>query len=170
MLKRMPLDLTIVQPSHYHSKTGRRVFKTHRRALVPLTLPYLAALTPADWHVKLVDEQIEDIDYDRHTDLVAITSWTLHSPRAYDIAAEFRRGVKVIMGGPHVFFLLKEAKEHCDAVGIGEAEPIWARMLNDAAASAKMPDSSAGFRHDSKPANSYTSRGSRPAIARSAHW
>jgi radical SAM superfamily enzyme YgiQ (UPF0313 family) len=134
-LKRMTLDLTIVQPSHYYSKTDRRVFKTRRRAVVPLTLPYLAALTPPDWHVKLVDEQIEDIDYGRQTDLVAITSWTLHSPRAYDIAAEFRRrGVKVIMGGPHVFFFSQEAKEHCDAIGIGEAEPIWARMLNDAAA------------------------------------
>ncbi|MGO9171156.1 MAG: B12-binding domain-containing radical SAM protein [Rhodomicrobium sp.] len=131
----MSLDLTIIQPSHYHTRTDRRVFKTRRRALVPLTLPYLAALTPPEWRVTLIDEQLEDIDYARHTDLVAITTWTVHSPRAYDIADEYRRrGVKVIMGGPHVFFYPEEAAEHSDAIGVGEAEPIWAQMLADAAA------------------------------------
>ncbi|MGC2630633.1 MAG: radical SAM protein, partial [Rhodomicrobium sp.] len=131
----MTLDLTIIQPSHYHSKTDRRVFKSRRRAVVPLTLPYLAALTPTEWRVTLVDEQVQEIDFDRPTDLVAITAWTLHSLRAYDVAAEFRRrGVKVIMGGPHVFFYPEESAGHCDAIGIGEAEPVWANMLADAAA------------------------------------
>ncbi len=131
----MALDVTIIQPSHHYSKTDRRVFKTRRRAVVPLVLPYLAALTPPDWTVKQVDEQVDDIDFDRRTDVVALTAWTLHSPRAYEIAAEFRRrGVKVIMGGPHAFFYPEEASEHVDAIGIGEAEPIWATMLEDAAA------------------------------------
>ncbi len=131
----MPLELTIIQPSRYYSKTDRRVLKTKRRAVVPLVLPYLAALTPPGWNVKLIDEQIEDIAFDRPTDLVAITAWTVHSTRAYDVAAKFReRGVPVIMGGPHVFFFPDEAAEHCDAIGIGEAEPIWAEMLADAAA------------------------------------
>ena len=131
----MPLELTIIQPSRYYSKTDRRVLKTKRRAVVPLVLPYLAALTPPGWNVKLIDEQIEDIAFDRPTDLVAITAWTVHSTRAYDVAAKFReRGVPVIMGGPHVFFFPDEAAEHCDAIGIGEAEPIWAEMLAGAAA------------------------------------
>lgn len=131
----MPLNLTIIQPSYYRSRTNRAIFKTRRRTVVPLTLPYLAALTPPEWDVTLVDEQIEDIDFDRPADVVAVTTWTLHSLRAYDIAAEFRRrGVKVIMGGPHVFFYPEESAEHADAVGIGEAEPIWPRMLADAAA------------------------------------
>ena len=83
----------------------------------------------------ILDEQVQEIDFDRPTDLVAITAWTLHSLRAYDIAAEFRRrGVTVIMGGPHVFFYPEESADNCDAVGIGEAEPIWAQMLADAAA------------------------------------
>jgi radical SAM superfamily enzyme YgiQ (UPF0313 family) len=131
----MSLNLTIIQPSFYISKTNPKVFKTKRRAVVPLTLPYLAALTPPEWNVTLIDEQVQDIDFDAPTDLVAISTWTLHSLRAYDIAAGFRRrGVKVIMGGPHVFFYPEEAAENCDAIGIGEAEPIWAEMLTDAAA------------------------------------
>ena len=64
---------------------------------------------------------------------MAITTWTLNSYRAYDIADEFRRrGVPVILGGPHTFFHAEEAGEHCDAVGIGEAEGIWTQMLEDA--------------------------------------
>jgi radical SAM superfamily enzyme YgiQ (UPF0313 family) len=105
------------------------------RALVPLTLPYLAALTPKDWDVTLVDEQLQDIDFNAKPDLVAITSWTVHSIRGYDVARKFRdQGIPVIMGGPHVWFHPEEASKHCDAIGIGEGEPIWAKMLEDAAA------------------------------------
>jgi radical SAM superfamily enzyme YgiQ (UPF0313 family) len=102
---------------------------------VPLTLPYLAALTLEGWDIKLQDDQLQPIDFDCPADLVAITSGTLNSLRAYDIADEFRRrGVPVIMGGPHTLFHAEEAREHCNAVGIGEGEVIWPRMLTDAAA------------------------------------
>ena len=125
--------ILIIQPSHYVSKTNRTVFKSRRRLLVPLTLPYLAALTPADWDIDLVDEQFQDIDFKSKPDVLAISCWTMHSVRAYDVAAEFRkRGIPVIMGGPHVWFYPEEAAEHCDAVGIGEGEPIWVQMIEDA--------------------------------------
>lgn len=131
----MPFHLTIIQPSHYPSKSSSRIVKTRRRTLVPLVLPYLAGLTPADWSITAIDEQLENIDFDQRTDLVALSTWTLHSRRAYEIADEYRRrGVKVIMGGPHVFFYPDEAEQYCDAIGIGEAEPIWGQMLNDTAA------------------------------------
>ena len=79
--------ILIIQPSHYVSKNDRTVFKSRMRALVPLTLPYLAALTPKGWEVTLVDEQLQDIDFNTKPDLVAITSWTVHSIRGYDVAA-----------------------------------------------------------------------------------
>ncbi len=131
----MSNKLLVIQPSHYHSKSDHTVFKTKSRSLVPLALPYLAALTPREWDVTLVDEQVQDIDFDSQPDLVAITCWTIHSIRAYDVAREFRnRGIPIIMGGPHVWFRPEEAAEHVDAIGIGEGEPIWAHMLQDAAA------------------------------------
>jgi radical SAM superfamily enzyme YgiQ (UPF0313 family) len=131
----MSKRLLIIQPSHYLSKQNHTLLKTGMKPLVPLTLPYLAALTPEGWDVTLVDEEIQDVDvHSKPTpDVVAITTWTIHSIRAYDIADEFRRqGVPVIMGGPHVWFDPQEAARHCDAIGIGEGEPIWARMLEDA--------------------------------------
>jgi radical SAM superfamily enzyme YgiQ (UPF0313 family) len=125
--------LLILQPSYYCSKTDRTVFKVRRRPVVPLTLPYLAALTPPDWKVRLLDEALEPVDFAARPDLVAITTWTLNSYRAYDLADEFRRrGVPVILGGPHTYFHADEAGEHADAVGIGEGEGIWTQMLEDA--------------------------------------
>ena len=130
----MAHKLLIVHPSHYRSKIDRTIYRVSRRPVVPLTLPYLAALTPGDWQVRLVDEQLQGIDFDSPADLVAITAWTLNSLRAYDVAKEFRRrGRPVIMGGPHVYFYPEEAGDHCDAVGIGEGEVLWSRMLADAA-------------------------------------
>lgn len=69
----MSHKLLIIQPSYYRSKADRRVFKARRRSVVPLTLPYLAALTPAGWEVTLLDEQLDRIDFDRPFDLVAIS-------------------------------------------------------------------------------------------------
>jgi len=131
------MKLKIIQPTYYTNGTngsGQSLYKTRRRTLIGLTLPYLAALTPKDWDVELVDEQVVDIDFDAPVDLVAITTWTINSFRAYDISRKFReRGIPVIMGGPHTFFHSEEAIEHCDAVAIGEGEEIWPGMLQDAA-------------------------------------
>ncbi|HSW39321.1 MAG TPA: radical SAM protein [Acidobacteriota bacterium] len=127
------MKLQIIQPAHYVSYTNRSLHRTTKRSVVNLVLPYLAALTPEGWDVVLIDEQLEDVDFDAAVDVVAITAWTMNSLRAYEIADRFRqRGVKVIMGGPHTFFHRDEAAAHCDAVGIGEGEHIWARMLEDA--------------------------------------
>lgn len=126
--------LFIIQPSHYRTRCSLAIHKSRKRALVPLTLPYLAALTPKEWNVELIDEQLRNLDFQAPVDLVAITTWTINSFRAYEIADRFReRGVPVIMGGPHTYFYAEEAAEHCDAVGIGEGENIWPMMLEHAA-------------------------------------
>jgi radical SAM superfamily enzyme YgiQ (UPF0313 family) len=132
--------LLIISPSYYRSKANRELFTARRRRVVPLTAAYLAALTPAPWRVALLDEQLEPVNFDRPVDLVAISVLTLNSLRAYDIADEFRRrGVPVILGGPHMFFHAEEAGAHCDSVGVGEAEPIWLKMLEDARAGCLQP-------------------------------
>jgi radical SAM superfamily enzyme YgiQ (UPF0313 family) len=41
-------------------------------------------------------------------------------------------GKKVIIGGIHVTALPDEAKEHADAIVLGEAETVWKDLLNDA--------------------------------------
>ncbi|MGC9194264.1 MAG: B12-binding domain-containing radical SAM protein [Syntrophobacteraceae bacterium] len=128
------MKLLIIQPSHFLGRSNRQIYRGKKKNLIGLTLPYLASLTPKEWDVKLVDQQLTDIDFDTKVDLVAITVLTANSLPAYEIADKFRaRGVRVIMGGPHTFFFHEEVAQHCDAVGIGEGEIIWKTMLDDAA-------------------------------------
>jgi radical SAM superfamily enzyme YgiQ (UPF0313 family) len=97
-----------------------------------LGLPTVAALTPAEHDVVLIDERVQDIDYDEPVDLVGLTAMTCYANRAFEIADEFRaRGVPVVMGGPHATLAPYEALEHCDAVVIGEAENVWTDLLTD---------------------------------------
>ena len=56
----------------------------------------LAAVTPADFSVRLVSETVEDIPFDDDWDLVGITGMGSGIVRAWQIADEFRkRNVKV---------------------------------------------------------------------------
>jgi len=142
------MKLQIIQPTHYISPSNRSLHKTKKRSVVNLSLPYLAALTPKDWHVTLIDEQLVDVDFAADVDVVAISTWTMNSLRAYEIADRFRdRGIPVLMGGPHTFFHEEEAAGHCDAVGMGEGEDIWPVMLTDAAAGSLKKFYRAGEHH-----------------------
>lgn len=97
-----------------------------------LGLPTIAAYTPPDCQVKMVDERISPVDFDDDADLVGITVMTPLATRAYEVADEFkRRGKTVVMGGMHVSALPEEALEHCDAVAIGEGEKVWPQMVED---------------------------------------
>ena len=109
--------------------TGGMMFR-----LPNLGLLRVAALTPPDWEVKIVDEKIEPLDLNQPADLVGITTMTTTVKRGYEIADHFRRrGIKVVMGGMHVSCLPQEALQHCDAVVAGEAEGLWPALLNDLA-------------------------------------
>ena len=103
----------------------------------PITGIHLAALTPAHHRVRVIHQQVEPIPYDTDADLIALSFFSGFAPEAYRLAREFkRRGKIVVAGGPHATFWADEALAHdCDAVVIGEAEPVWAQLLDDAAGS-----------------------------------
>ena len=97
-----------------------------------LALGVLAALTPDDWEVKIIQEPADEIVYDQDVDLVGISAATHTAKRGYEIADEFRkRGKKVILGGIHPTVMTEEALQHCDSVCIGEAETVWKTILED---------------------------------------
>ena len=100
----------------------------------PLGLLTVAGLTPPDWEIAICDENVAVPDYQAmpRPDLVGLTAFTSQAPRAYELAAEFRRqGVPVVMGGIHATMCLDEARERVDAVVTGEAESVWAQVLKD---------------------------------------
>ncbi len=99
----------------------------------PLAIAVLSALTPKNWTRSFYDDRIEEIDFDRPTDLAAISVEAYTARRAYQIAAEYkRRGVPVVMGGYHPTSCPEEASEHANAIVIGEAEGVWRQILEDA--------------------------------------
>ncbi len=107
--------------------------KTNKQMLMPqLALIILKGLTPEGHRAVTVDEEVEDIDLDQDCDLVGISFMTANAPRAYWLAGEFRkRGKTVVLGGVHPTLLPDEALPHADAVVIGEAEGVWAELLDD---------------------------------------
>ena len=107
------------------------------RVWQPLSLMALAGLTPPEWEVTVADENILVPRYDEmpRPDLVGVTAFTSQAPRAYDIAAQFRRlGVPVVMGGIHATMCVDEAMRQVDSVVTGEADTVWPQVLADAAA------------------------------------
>src|SRR5512139_506832 len=97
-----------------------------------LGLTLLAAHFPETYEVKIVNEVVEEVDFDAEVDFVGITGLTCVIKRAYAIADEFReRRIKVVLGGIHPSLLPEEAKEHADSVFIGEAEGMLDKVLED---------------------------------------
>ena len=97
-----------------------------------LALIILQGLTPKEHQVVTVDEEAEDIDLEHDCDLVGISFMTSNASRAYWLAREFKkRGRTVILGGVHPTLLPDEALPYADSVVIGEAEGVWAKLLED---------------------------------------
>jgi len=107
--------------------------KTNKQMLMPqLALFILQGLTPKEHQVVTVDEEAEDIDLEQDCDLVGISFMTSNASRAYWLAQEFKkRGKTVVLGGVHPTLLPDEALPHGDSVVIGEAEGVWAELLED---------------------------------------
>jgi radical SAM superfamily enzyme YgiQ (UPF0313 family) len=108
----------------------------------PLTLTTLAALIPPDVpaDVRLIDEGIADVPLDLDADLVGLTVITGTAVRAYALADHFRRrGLTVVLGGPHVTLIPDDAAPHADAIVVGYAEDTWPQLLRDFAAGALQP-------------------------------
>jgi len=100
--------------------------------LPSLALLTIAACTPQEIEVKLIDERISPIDFEEQADLVGISIMTEQALRGYEIAREFkRRGVFTVIGGIHASVLPEEAAGHCDCVVIGEGETLWPKLLED---------------------------------------
>lgn len=122
------MKITIIFPAR-SLETARAMV-----SVMPPSLMLLAALTPDEHEVTLVDMFMEDkVDYESDADLVAITVRTPLAVTAYEIADNFlKRGKKVVLGGPHIFSMPEEAKSHASAVAVGEGEELWPIILADA--------------------------------------
>ncbi|MDR2118494.1 MAG: radical SAM protein [Tannerellaceae bacterium] len=92
-----------------------------------------AAALPDYVDVSFTDENVEAIDFDEPTDLVAISMMlSTQVKRGWTIATEFRkRGRQVLFGGISTMLHAEETLPYADAVFLGEAEGYMEQVLDD---------------------------------------
>lgn len=92
----------------------------------------LAAITPKQHKVTVINERYTPIPYETRFDVVLLNFVTSTAPRAYAIADTFRKKeVPVVLCGFHASGLPEEAKQHADSVLIGRNECGWLTILED---------------------------------------
>lgn len=123
------MRLTIIHPAIGH-RQGEHYIRSWQ--MEPLPAAAIAGLTPKDVEIRFYDDRMESIPFDEATDAVALSLETYTAKRAYQIASEYRRRhVPVVVGGFHASLMPDEAQRFAEAVVIGEAEPVWAEVIDD---------------------------------------
>ena len=106
-----------------------------KRANLPVAcLALLAALAPDHHDVTLIDENVEDIDFDRlgRADLVCLTGMSIQGRRLIEILEEVKsRGVMAVVGGPMATVEPEVLEGLADIIFVGEADETWPQFLSD---------------------------------------
>ena len=106
-----------------------------KRANLPVAcLALLAALTPEEHTVTLIDENVEAINWERcaKADIVGVTGMSVQRWRMKEILTELkRRGCFTVVGGPLVTVIEDYFDGLTDAIFIGEAEDTWPQFLKE---------------------------------------
>jgi radical SAM superfamily enzyme YgiQ (UPF0313 family) len=104
----------------------------HAAYIMNIAPPTLAAMTPPDVEVTIVDEAVEPVSFEGDWDLVGVTGYLTQMRRMCEIADEFRsRGRLVAIGGPYASLSPHVVRPHADILFIGEAEATWPAFLED---------------------------------------
>ena len=99
---------------------------------VVLSLATIAALTPPEFEVKIVDEDVEEVDFNESFDIVGIGGFSCYLNRAELIALRFRsKGSLIVCGGSPASFSPERWRSFSDVLILGEAERTWPRFLED---------------------------------------
>ena len=124
------LNVLFVQPTLM--RLDGSPVKAKKRLIMTMVTSYLAGLTPSWDKVTVIDDKVEEIPWNGDFDLVAVTTTTGSAQRAYQIAGRFReRKIPVVMGGFHATLHPAEILSNADSVVVGEAENVWAELLDD---------------------------------------
>jgi radical SAM superfamily enzyme YgiQ (UPF0313 family) len=130
-------DIVIINPKFEISFWGleHALPLMGKRANLPVAaLPLLAALTPPDHRVTLIDENVEPIDFARcaTADIVGVTGMVVQRRRMREILTELRkRGCFIVLGGPWITVNEGYFADLADVIFVGEAEETWPLFLAD---------------------------------------
>lgn len=112
--------------------TNRQGLILHSHVIYPpIGLGIVAALTPGNWEVEILDENWDRFEF-READLVGLTALTSSVTRAYELAAVYReKGIPTVLGGIHASMMPEEAGRYVDVVVTGEVESVWGSLIGD---------------------------------------
>ena len=133
-------DIVIINPRFEPSYWGMDhalPFMGKSANLPVACLPLLAALTPEEHTITLIDENEREIDYERcqRADIVGVTGMSVQRFRMRKVIDELKaRGCFVVVGGPWITVQEDYFGDDADVVFVGEAEETWPRFLEDWAA------------------------------------
>ena len=117
---------------HYGTQKELGALMGKRNFIFSLALSIIAAFTPKKYKVIIINEEIEEIPFNKKPDLVGITTPFTTLNRCIEIGDKFRlRGIPVIMGGYYATFVTDKVINHTDSVVIGEVESVWENILKD---------------------------------------
>ncbi|NTW49180.1 MAG: B12-binding domain-containing radical SAM protein [Chlorobiales bacterium] len=101
-------------------------------AVPPMALMLLSSIEVSGVEQHICDMRFDDLPLNEKWDLVGITVHTGLAKTAFDVARQFRaRGIKVVLGGPHVTLFPETCTAYADALVIGEADDLWREVLED---------------------------------------
>jgi radical SAM superfamily enzyme YgiQ (UPF0313 family) len=114
-----------------------------RDAMTPTSaLTLLAALTPEEHTLHLIDEAVEPIDDQAilSADIVGLTGMIVQRERMLEIAQHIKRlGKFLVIGGPWVTVQEDYFQGLADVIFIGEADQTWPQFLTDWAGGTHRP-------------------------------
>ena len=92
-----------------------------------------AAEMPEEVEIDFIDDNVEEIQFDATTDLVAISAMlTCQLPRSFEIASRYRElGVPVLFGGIAAQLHAEQVCQHADSVFLGEVEGRFSKVIDD---------------------------------------
>lgn len=98
----------------------------------PLSGALVAGITPDIVEVELLHEMVRPIEYDTDADFIALSFMDYCAPHAFKVAEKFRKGGKIVVaGGKYATTFPQEVIPHMDATVVGEAEPVWPKVVED---------------------------------------
>jgi radical SAM superfamily enzyme YgiQ (UPF0313 family) len=108
------------------------IFVKEKAINPPLGLATVAALTPSNWQVNIIDENIEPIPSEPDADIIGICGMMVQFKRQKEIIKFYKeKGYTVVVGGSGASLCPEMYENIADVIISGEAEYIWKEFCSD---------------------------------------
>ena len=130
-------DIVLINPKFEMSFWGLEAALPFlgKRANLPVgALPLLAALTPPPHSITIIDENVEEIDYERcrRADIVGLTGMSVQRHRMRCVLTRLKgMGCFTVVGGPWISVSEEDFADLPNVIFVGEAEETWPQFLAD---------------------------------------